>query len=132
MLKNLLKLDEKLFSLLIREQMRQKKGIELIASENFTSKEVMELLGSVLTNKYSEGLPGKRYYGGNQEIDKIEILCQQRALEAYRLDFKNCSFNSCWLRNSSWSTNSSTSFLGSLFMKYFWLSVRPYVSSSTS
>ena len=61
-------------------------GLELIASENFTSKGVMDVLGSVLTNKYSEGLPGKRYYGGNDIIDKIEVLCQKRALEAFDLD----------------------------------------------
>ena len=54
---------------------RQKSGLELIASENFTSKGVMSILGSILTNKYSEGLPGKRYYGGNIIIDKIESLC---------------------------------------------------------
>ena len=64
---------------------RQKSGLELIASENFTSKGVMNILGSVLTNKYSEGLPGKRYYGGNIVIDKIESLCQKRALEAFNL-----------------------------------------------
>lgn len=55
----------------------------MIASENFTSKAVMEALGSCLTNKYSEGLPGKRYYGGNEFIDEIEILCQNRALAAF-------------------------------------------------
>ena len=65
---------------------RQKSGLELIASENFTSKGVMNILGSVLTNKYSEGLPGKRYYGGNIVIDKIETLCQKRALEAFNLN----------------------------------------------
>ena len=65
---------------------RQKSGLELIASENFTSKGVMNILGSVLTNKYSEGLPGKRYYGGNIIIDKIETLCQKRALDAFNLN----------------------------------------------
>ena len=62
------------------------RGIELIASENFTSAPVMEALGSCLTNKYSEGLPGARYYGGNENIDKVETLCQDRALAAFRLD----------------------------------------------
>ena len=65
---------------------RQKSGLGLIASENFTSKGVMNILGSVLTNKYSEGLPGKRYYGGNIIIDKIETLCQKRALDAFNLN----------------------------------------------
>jgi glycine hydroxymethyltransferase len=58
----------------------------LIASENFVSKAVLESLGSCLTNKYSEGLPSKRYYGGNQNIDKIELLCQDRALKLFQLD----------------------------------------------
>ena len=78
--------DFELYNLLNEETQRQKSGLELIASENFTSNAVMKLLGSVLTNKYSEGLPGKRYYGGNFVIDKIEALCQKRALEAFHLD----------------------------------------------
>jgi len=78
--------DTDLKYLLEEEYTRQKSGLELIASENFTSKGVMNILGSVLTNKYSEGLPGKRYYGGNCVIDKIESLCQTRALEAFHLD----------------------------------------------
>ena len=78
--------DTDLKYLLEEEFTRQKAGLELIASENFTSKGVMNILGSVLTNKYSEGLPGKRYYGGNCVIDKIESLCQTRALEAFHLD----------------------------------------------
>jgi len=61
-------------------------GIELIASENFTSAPVMEALGSAMTNKYSEGRPGARYYGGNEHIDRAELLCEKRALEAYRLN----------------------------------------------
>lgn len=58
----------------------------MIASENFTSKAVMQAMGSCLCNKYSEGLPGKRYYGGNEFIDAIENLCIKRSLEAFRLD----------------------------------------------
>ena len=68
-----------------KEKQRQRLGLELIASENFTSRAVMEVNGSCLTNKYSEGLPGKRYYGGNEFIDETERLCQTRALEAFRL-----------------------------------------------
>lgn len=60
-----------------------RKGIELIASENFTSRPVMEALGSCLTNKYSEGQPGARYYGGNENVDRIELLCKSRALAAF-------------------------------------------------
>ncbi|GLI61008.1 hypothetical protein VaNZ11_003270 [Volvox africanus] len=75
--------DPELFALIEDEKVRQWKGIELIASENFTSLPVMEALGSCLTNKYSEGQPGARYYGGNENIDKIELLCKRRALEAF-------------------------------------------------
>merc|ERR1712187_799160 len=76
-----------------QEKARQMRSIELIASENFTSRAVMECLGSVLTNKYSEGQPGARYYGGNEVIDKIEILCQKRALAAYGLNEKEWGVN---------------------------------------
>jgi glycine hydroxymethyltransferase len=85
--------DPEIYKLIDDEHQRQKNGLELIASENFTSKAVFECLGSVLTNKYSEGLPNKRYYGGNTVIDKIELLCQHRALEAYRLDSEEWGIN---------------------------------------
>jgi glycine hydroxymethyltransferase len=78
--------DPEIFGLIEEEQDRQKYGLELIASENFTSRAVMEAVGSCLCNKYSEGLPGKRYYGGNEVIDKLESLCQKRALELFGLD----------------------------------------------
>ena len=90
----LLKLkDPKLYNIMKNEFYRQKKGLELIASENFTSKSVMECLGSVLTNKYSEGQSGSRYYGGCQYIDQIENLCKERALKAYNLDSSKWSVN---------------------------------------
>jgi glycine hydroxymethyltransferase len=75
--------DPDIYEMIQNEKKRQFEGIELIASENFTSKAVMEALGSCLTNKYSEGNPGKRYYGGNEFIDQIESLCQKRALAAF-------------------------------------------------
>jgi glycine hydroxymethyltransferase len=78
--------DNELYTLIEEEKQRQQFGIELIASENFTSRAVLDCLGSILTNKYAEGLPGKRYYGGNEIIDKIENLCIERALKAYHLD----------------------------------------------
>jgi len=78
--------DPVLYDLIEKEKHRQWSGLELIASENFTSKAVFSCLGSALTNKYSEGYPGKRYYGGNEFIDEIETLCQNRALEAYSLN----------------------------------------------
>lgn len=78
--------DPEMLDLIKREKARQKGCLEMIASENFCSKAVQETLGSCLTNKYAEGLPGCRYYGGNEVIDCIERLTQKRALEAYKLD----------------------------------------------
>lgn len=78
--------DPEMHDLLEREKSRQWKSLELIASENFTSSAVLDCLGSVFTNKYSEGYPGARYYGGNEVIDQVEDLCQTRALAAFGLD----------------------------------------------
>ena len=89
----LLKQDKLLHNLISKEFYRQKRGLELIASENFTSIGVMQVLGSVLTNKYSEGTVGKRYYGGNEFIDEIEKLCIERALKTYKLDDKKWGLN---------------------------------------
>ncbi|KAE9591362.1 putative glycine hydroxymethyltransferase [Lupinus albus] len=85
--------DPEVRAIIDKEKDRQYKSIELIASENFTSRAVMEAVGSCLTNKYSEGLPGKRYYGGNEYIDELEILCQERALAAFHVDGKNWGVN---------------------------------------
>ncbi|XP_015956673.1 serine hydroxymethyltransferase, mitochondrial [Arachis duranensis] len=78
--------DPQIADIIELEKARQWKGLELIPSENFTSVSVMQAVGSVMTNKYSEGYPGARYYGGNEYIDMAERLCQKRALEAFRLD----------------------------------------------
>lgn len=78
--------DPEMADILNQERTRQKNSITLIPSENFTSKAVMDLLGSEMQNKYSEGYPGERHYGGNEIIDKAEALCQKRALEAFGLD----------------------------------------------
>ncbi|XP_058820685.1 serine hydroxymethyltransferase isoform X2 [Topomyia yanbarensis] len=83
---NLWESDPELMTLIRKEKKRQIQGLEMIASENFTSLSVLQCLSSCLHNKYSEGLPGQRYYGGNEYIDEIEILAQQRSLAAYRLD----------------------------------------------
>ncbi len=91
--KALQEVDPELHTLIQQETKRQEDGIELIASENFTSQAVLDCLGSILTNKYSEGLPGKRYYGGNQFIDQIEALCQQRALKAFHLSSEEWGVN---------------------------------------
>eukprot|EP00403_Amphidinium_massartii_P040671 CAMPEP_0178433108 /NCGR_PEP_ID=MMETSP0689_2-20121128/32734_1 /TAXON_ID=160604 /ORGANISM="Amphidinium massartii, Strain CS-259" /LENGTH=451 /DNA_ID=CAMNT_0020055123 /DNA_START=62 /DNA_END=1417 /DNA_ORIENTATION=+ len=90
---NLKDVDPTMAGLIEEEKARQLRSIELIASENFTSKAVMECLGSILTNKYSEGQPGARYYGGNEVIDKIENLCKSRALEAFSLNEKEWGVN---------------------------------------
>ncbi|MBC8756225.1 serine hydroxymethyltransferase [Kordia sp. YSTF-M3] len=71
--------DEQIFELIQAEKERQKEGLELIASENFTSEQVMEAVGSVLTNKYAEGYPGKRYYGGCEVVDEVETIAIDRA-----------------------------------------------------
>uniref|UniRef100_A0A1D1ZX01 Serine hydroxymethyltransferase n=1 Tax=Auxenochlorella protothecoides TaxID=3075 RepID=A0A1D1ZX01_AUXPR len=78
--------DPELYDIIEHEKNRQWKGLELIPSENFVSKSVMDAVGSIMTNKYSEGYPGARYYGGNEFIDQAESLCQKRALAAFRLD----------------------------------------------
>ncbi|XP_060192653.1 serine hydroxymethyltransferase, mitochondrial-like [Lycium barbarum] len=78
--------DPEIADIIEHEKARQWKGLELIPSENFTSVSVMQAVGSVMTNKYSEGYPGARYYGGNEFIDMAETLCQKRALQAFRLD----------------------------------------------
>ena len=78
--------DIRVKKLIQAESKRQKKAINLIASENYVSKDVLEALGSELTNKYAEGYAGKRYYGGNEIIDKLERLCIGRALDLFKLD----------------------------------------------
>lgn len=79
--------DQEIFDLIEKEHQRQLKGMELIASENFVSDEVMASMGSYLTNKYAEGYPGKRYYGGCQVVDQVENLCIERVKKV---------FGACW------------------------------------
>ncbi|KAI0554742.1 glycine hydroxymethyltransferase [Xylaria curta] len=84
--KSLVDSDPEVAEIMKKEIQRQRESIILIASENVTSRAVFDALGSPMSNKYSEGLPGARYYGGNEHIDAIELLCQKRALEAFHLD----------------------------------------------
>lgn len=84
-----MKRDKLIFSLIEEEQERQETGLELIASENFVSKQVMEAAGSVLTNKYAEGLPGKRYYGGCEVVDEVENIAIERAKELFNASWAN-------------------------------------------
>lgn len=81
--------DTEIFKLISQEKKRQQEGIELIASENFVSKQVMQAQGSVLTNKYAEGLPGKRYYGGCQVVDKVENIAIERAKTLFNATWVN-------------------------------------------
>ena len=81
--------DEQVFESVERELNRQRNNIELIASENFVSEEILELAGSVLTNKYAEGYPGKRYYGGCQFVDEVETLAINRLKELFGCEYAN-------------------------------------------
>jgi len=84
-----MKRDDLIFDLISEEKERQMNGIELIASENFVSEQVMEAMGSVMTNKYAEGYPGKRYYGGCQVVDKSEELAIERAKKLFNAEYAN-------------------------------------------
>src|SRR6187397_2771202 len=75
--------DTAVFDIIEKEKWRQTKGLELIASENYVSDQVMEAMGSVMTNKYAEGLPGKRYYGGCEHVDEAETLAIERAKQLF-------------------------------------------------
>ena len=86
--------DKSLFAAIREEQTRQQYQIELIASENIASQAVIDAQGTVLTNKYAEGYPGRRYYGGCEFVDKVEILAQQRACQLFNCDFANVQPNS--------------------------------------
>jgi len=94
-------LDNEIFQLIKEEEDRQLNGIELIASENFTSPAVMEATGSVLTNKYAEGYPGKRYYGGCEVVDEIETIAINRAKDLFGASFANVQPHSGSQANSS-------------------------------
>ena len=82
-------MDKTVFDLISEERARQMRGIELIASENFVSDQVMQAMGSVLTNKYAEGYPGKRYYGGCQVVDTVEELANERICKLFDADYAN-------------------------------------------
>lgn len=105
-------LDPEIYSYIKQEEKRQKGSLNLIASENFTPVSVLQANASVLTNKYSEGYPGKRYYGGTQYIDKIETLCQQRALELFKLDKNEWGVNVQALSGSSANLAVYTALIG--------------------
>ncbi len=89
MINNIKKEDEKLFEIIEKERERRKETLEMIPSENHTSPAVLEAMSTILTDKYAEGYPGKRYYGGNRYIDEVEILAQKRAEKLFGVPFVN-------------------------------------------
>ena len=100
--KNLnMKNDKIIFDLIEQENQRQRLGVELIASENFVSDEVMQAVGSCLTNKYAEGYPGKRYYGGCEVVDKIEQIAIERAKNLFEVEYVNVQPHSGSQANSA-------------------------------
>src|SRR6195256_1630516 len=84
-----MKKDTAIYKLIGKELKRQREGLELIASENFVSKQVMQAMGTCLTNKYAEGLPGKRYYGGCEVVDQIEQIAIDRAKALFGAEHAN-------------------------------------------
>ena len=107
-----MKLDTQIFDLISEERARQMHGIELIASENFVSEQVMNAMGSVLTNKYAEGYPAARYYGGCEIVDKVENLAIERLCQIYGAEYRPIvggSWNSsavCGSRAANWNNRS--------------------------
>ena len=81
--------DIEIQELIVAEEKRQREGLELIPSENYASRDVLTAMGSVFTNKYSEGYPGKRYYGGQENTDKIETIAIERAKKLFKADHAN-------------------------------------------
>src|SRR2546429_1990043 len=88
-MKNLEQTDSEIYKLIRGEEQRQVEGLELIASENYVSQAVREAVGSVLENKYAEGYPGKRYYTGNEFVDQVEKLAQERAKKLFGVPYVN-------------------------------------------
>ncbi|HYM65284.1 MAG TPA: serine hydroxymethyltransferase, partial [Candidatus Sulfotelmatobacter sp.] len=81
--------DPQVYKLILEEEKRQKEVLEMIPSENYTSSDVLEALGTVLNNKYSEGYPKRRYYQGNKVVDEVEILAEERAQKLFKVPYVN-------------------------------------------
>ena len=105
-----MKRDTQIFDLIAAERSRQMHGIELIASENFVSEQVMEAMGSVLTNKYAEGYPAARYYGGCEVVDKVESLAIERICKLYGAEYANPNMHSTPSKVSSKIRNAGSFF----------------------
>lgn len=132
--KPLVEQDPELCTLIEQEKARQRNSLVLIASENFTSRAVLDALGSVLSNKYSEGYPGARYYGGNENIDQVELLCQKRALEAFHLDPEEWGVNVQSLSGSPANFQASTNSLTFLeqYLSLLWWSLAKEHAAGTN
>ena len=100
--------DSELFQAIIDESRRQEEHVELIASENYASPMVLETQGSVLTNKYAEGYPGKRYYGGCEYVDRAEELAVERAMKLFSADYANVQPHSGSQANARLTTHCSS------------------------
>ena len=109
MLKHIKIVDRETYSAMAKELKRQRKGLEMMPSENFTSTAVMQAVGSFLTNKYSEGYPGKRYYGGNEFIDVVERLAVERAKKLFGVPHANVS--PTLARPQTWRSTSRSAIL---------------------
>ena len=96
-----MKRDQQVFDVIRKELDRQRKGIELIASENFASSQVLEAMGSVMTNKYAEGYPGRRYYGGCEFVDETETLAIDRLKQIFNCEYANVQPHSGAQANAS-------------------------------
>ena len=95
-MKNQVTLIPRIQALMDQEKKRQKETIDLIASENYVDQEILEAMGSVLTNKYAEGYPGKRYYSGCAFVDEVEIIAQERCKELFGAEHANVQ-PTCWI-----------------------------------
>src|SRR5690242_19969004 len=93
--------DQQIFQIIRGELERERRGLELIASENFTSMQVMQAMGNVMTNKYAEGYPGRRYYGGCEVVDKSEQLAIDRLKQIFNVEYANVQPHSGAQANAS-------------------------------
>lgn len=97
--------DKRIQTLIAKEKKRERSVVNLIASENYVSDDVLRALGSVFTNKYAEGYPGRRYYGGNTVVDEVERLCQERALKLFKLSPKKPTRTTDGVQSGGWHVN---------------------------
>lgn len=126
--------DKQIFEIIEREHQRQKKGIELIASENFVSEQVMQAMGSCLTNKYAEGYPGHRYYGGCQVVDEAESLAIERVKKLFGAAYANVQPHSGAQANMAvfMATMKPGEFLKFYYLKSWQMEIKFFLMTSNS